>query len=404
VKEVRATVKYPLLGMTKAKFLNEYWQQKPLLVRNALANFNDPLSPDELAGLACEDEIESRLIERRRLRSNQGWRVTWGPLEESRFAELGESNWTLLVQELNRWVPDAALLLEPFAFVPNVRVDDVMVSFATPGGGVGAHVDSYDVFLVQGQGKRLWRVGGEKLEDPAFIPNIALKILRQFTPASEAILESGDMLYLPPGFAHDGIAETECMTYSVGFRAPRTSEVWSAFANDAASRLSDSRILVDPLFRPDADPGEIPLSLRQRVRAMVRSMGTSDRAIDDWYARYSTMIKPDHPAPEVDKPLSQVDLIAHLRFCKGTKAHVARSEEIRFAWIPPQDDAPNELLYYIGGEQLRLPFPSRVATLAQTVARKRRFTAKELLLLVARSDEAEEFLTELFAKGALEFI
>ena len=144
-----------LLGMPVARFMREHWQKKPLLVRGALPGMRDPLTPEELAGLACEDGVESRIVRERG--GARPWEVTWGPHHESFFASLPEDGWTLLVQELNRHVPEAALLLERFAFVPNVRVDDVMVSFAAPGGSVGAHLDSYDVFLVQGMGERRWR-------------------------------------------------------------------------------------------------------------------------------------------------------------------------------------------------------------------------------------------------------
>ena len=199
-------------GMPVAKFLRDYWQKKPLLVRGAFPGFRDPISPDELAGLACEDGVESRIV---REKGKTPWEVTWGPHEESRFTKLPERGWTVLVQEVNRWVPEAALLLDCFAFIPNVRVDDVMVSYAVPGGNVGPHLDSYDVFLVQGQGKRRWKFHTKPTKDVELVPDLDLRVLARFRPDVDEVLEPGDMLYLPPGFAHHGVAVTPCLTYSI---------------------------------------------------------------------------------------------------------------------------------------------------------------------------------------------
>jgi 50S ribosomal protein L16 3-hydroxylase len=380
-----------LLGMSAPRFLAEYWQKKPLLVRSAFRNFQDPLAPDELAGLACEPEVEARLIEHK-----QGWhngvQVSYGPFEESRFATLGKRNWTLLVQEVNRWVPDAALLLEPFSFLPNVRVDDVMVSFAAKGGGVGPHVDSYDVFLLQGKGKRRWRFGTKKERKPDFVEGLDLRILRDFRPSVDKVLEPGDMLYLPPGFAHEGTAETACMTYSIGFRAPRTRELWTSFAHWSAAQASDSAWLTDPKLSAKADPGEVPLALRKRVRALMRSLDTSDAAIDRWYAAYATQLKPDHPLPEPEHAPSAKEI--HAGLIAGQS--VARSEELRFAWMAER--GAKEITWYVGGTELRVPHAS--AALAKLVSKKRRFKGAELRA-VAETKEAKALLQKLFAMGAL---
>ena len=207
-----------ILGMSAARFLREHWQKKPLLVRGAFPALRDPLTPEELAGLSCEEGIESRIVRERGGR--EPWEVTFGPHPESRFASLPARGWTLLVQELNRHVPEAALLLEHFAFLPNVRVDDVMVSYAAPGGSVGPHLDSYDVFLVQGMGERRWKYDTRPTKDTRLRDGLDLRILQRFTPDADEVLRAGDLLYLPPGFAHHGVAVTPCLTYSVGFRAP----------------------------------------------------------------------------------------------------------------------------------------------------------------------------------------
>lgn len=375
--------------MPVSRFMREYWQQKPLLIRGGFSNFRDPLEPDELAGLACESDVESRLVERV---GAKRWNVGWGPFPESRFAKLGKRNWTLLVQEVNRWVPGAAMLLEPFTFIPNVRVDDVMVSFAAPGGGVGAHIDSYDVFLIQGQGQRRWRLGSKREVDPPFVPGLDLRILKHFAPVFDEIVNPGDVLYVPPGFAHEGTAVTPCLTYSVGFRAPRRAELWASFAIEAARRASDANLLVDPQRTPSSDPGAIPMELRQQVRTLVRSLDMSDDAIDRWYARFATMLKPEHPLPTPKRqtPLATV----HTRLRNG--AMLVRSEEVRFAWLPRSRGA---LWLYVGGHEI--PVAGAAVSLAKHIARARRIPGETLLPLL-KSRSSTQLLEQLLAMGAVE--
>src|SRR3990167_5380334 len=213
-----------LLGdITPRQFLTEYWQKKPLLIRAAYPDFTGLLSADELAGLACEEDVQARLVINR-----QGkWQVENGPFDEARFAKLPKRDWTLLVQGVNHHLPEAATLLQRFDFIPHARLDDLMVSYAPDGGGVGPHFDSYDVFLLQGQGKRLWRIRSE--EDLTLVDGAPLRILKNFKTEQEYLLEAGDMLYLPPHVAHWGIAVGDCITYSIGFRAPSAQELATQF-------------------------------------------------------------------------------------------------------------------------------------------------------------------------------
>ncbi|MEP7727882.1 cupin domain-containing protein [Marinomonas primoryensis] len=207
-------------GMTAQTFLNEYWQKKPLLIRAGLVDFNVPLEADELAGMAMEEEVESRIVIEN---GKTPWETQQGPFDESTFATLPEKEWTLLVQAVDHWVPEIQTLKEQFQFLPSWRLDDVMVSYATEGGSVGPHYDQYDVFLAQVAGKRRWQVlAPEEYQDTA-ISDISLHILDNFnaTPDMDWVLEAGDILYLPPNFAHNGRAiDDDCMTYSIGFRAP----------------------------------------------------------------------------------------------------------------------------------------------------------------------------------------
>ena len=241
-----------------AAFLRDSWQKRPLLIKNPWADWQNPLAPDELAGLACEADVESRLIARNGGRANGRLVCEHGPIDATRFGRLGKKHWTLLVQAVDHHVPAVAALIEPFRFVPNWRIDDVMVSYAVDGGGVGAHFDQYDVFLIQGLGIRRWRVGQACDASTALLPHDDLRLLADFTPTAEYWLEPGDMLYLPPGIAHDGVAVgDDCMTYSIGFRAPACSELISDWADHVASQLPQDDRYTDPGLRLQDNPGEI---------------------------------------------------------------------------------------------------------------------------------------------------
>jgi 50S ribosomal protein L16 3-hydroxylase len=242
--------------------MKRHWQRKPLLVRQAFADFKAPLSRSELLSLAAQEEVESRLV----VREEQGrtpWRLRSGPFERRALPAFAKPGWTLLVQGVDLHVQSVADLLAGFRFVPAARLDDLMISYATDQGGVGPHFDSYDVFLLQAQGRRRWRIGRQKAL--ALRDDTPLKILANFEPEAEYVLAPGDMLYLPPRYAHDGIAEGECMTYSVGFRAPKRDEV----ARDLMQRLAeqadeamDDRLYIDPDQAATASPGRIPASLQ----------------------------------------------------------------------------------------------------------------------------------------------
>lgn len=330
--EVSARKDLPL-GMPSARFLREYWQKRPLLIRGAFPAFQPPLSPDDLAGLACMDGALARIVGRcpdcssfqgraergtrnplhevdRKLDSgsrqsrvrnddmdnyrsplpNIRWKVRTGPFDDATFAKLPESNWTLLVQDVDKWDTDTAALLEAFKFIPNWRIDDVMISYATDGGGVGAHVDQYDVFLLQGFGQRRWAIDTRPNPPTAFRENVELKLLREFHPDHAWTLEAGDMLYLPPGIPHDGVAVGECMTFSLGMRAPAASELLLDFTEHLAEVLPESQRYADPDLTPATEPGEIDDAALRRAR---RSLGPiaavlDENAFADWFGGFVT--------------------------------------------------------------------------------------------------------------------
>lgn len=288
-------------GLTPAEFLSEYWHKKPLLIKNAIPNYTGLLSPEELAGLACEDEVQSRIVEE----INGQWHASHGPFDDEDFARLPDKpdpkhRWTLLVQTVNHYLPEASQLLQQFDFIPHARLDDLMVSYAPDGGGVGPHFDSYDVFLLQGQGKRLWRVS--KQTDLELIEGAPLRILKNFDTAQEWLLEAGDMLYLPPQLAHWGIAvsdgKIDCMTYSIGFRAPKNQELATEFLGYMQDKLNQDQLTISGMYE-DADLGlqehaaEISAGMVSKVADILRKIQWSNNDIADFLGSYLSEPKPD---------------------------------------------------------------------------------------------------------------
>jgi len=288
-------------GLTPAEFLSEYWHKKPLLIKNAIPGFKGLLSPEELAGLACEDEVQSRIVEE----IHGQWHASHGPFDDEDFARLPEKpdpkhRWTLLVQSVNHYLPEASQLLQQFDFIPHARLDDLMVSYAPDGGGVGPHFDSYDVFLLQGQGKRLWRVSEQT--DLSLVDGAPLRILKNFDTAQEWLLEAGDMLYLPPHLAHWGIAvsdgKTDCMTYSIGFRAPKNQELATEFLGFMQDKLNQEQITLSGMYE-DADlrlqehAAEISGVMVAKVAETLKRIQWSDNIVADFLGTYLSEPKPD---------------------------------------------------------------------------------------------------------------
>ena len=300
--EVRGRAGLPL-GMPPAAFLRDYWQKHPLLVRQAFPHFEPPIAPDDLAGLACEDGVLARLIVHDRRRDR--WQLKTGPLAEADFATTPPEDWTLLVQDVDKWDADVAALLERFAFLPDWRVDDIMVSYAEPGGGVGAHVDQYDVFLLQGIGQRHWAISTDPSAPKAFRPDLELKQLAQFEPTHEWLLEPGDMLYLPPDVPHDGVAfGGPCMTLSIGMRAPSQAELTGDLADYLAERFDETQRYADPDLMPAGARGEIDAAALARLRrALPLAAALPDESLRDWFGRFITRYRSAQtPAPPPRAP------------------------------------------------------------------------------------------------------
>lgn len=291
-------------GISAQTFLTEYWQRKPLLVRNAFPNWINPLLPDELAGLACEQDIESRVITGSR--ASNKWNVIHGPFQDDSFVEFGEQDWTLLVQATDQWMPDVEYLKQPFRFIPDWRMDDVMTSFAAPNGSVGPHYDQYDVFLIQGDGQRRWRLGQHCDSRTELIPNNDVKILKHFQGTEDWTLNPGDLLYVPPGMAHWGTAITPCMTYSVGFRAPSHAELLSNYSDEIISHLNESIRYNDAGRDNQQNPGEITAQSLNEIKKIVDQLAPDGDLLAKWFGRYITEPKDEGQSYLNDEQAEQV--------------------------------------------------------------------------------------------------
>jgi 50S ribosomal protein L16 3-hydroxylase len=281
----------PLGGLSPQAFLRRYWQKRPLVVRRALPEFRGVIEKAALFALAARDDVESRLVQRQGRR----WQVVHGPLARSRLARAGARDWTLLVNGVNFHSDAAERLLRRFAFIPQARLDDVMVSYAAPGGGVGPHVDSYDVFLVQGPGRRLWRLARARPERRPFrlVANAPLKLIADFRADAEVLLEAGDLLYLPPGWGHDGVALDACCTCSVGFRAPRGAELAAGFLDYLHERGLPDAVYRDPGLRATRHPGRIGGEMVAFAEKTLSRIAWRKPDVRDFIGRFLSTPKPN---------------------------------------------------------------------------------------------------------------
>ncbi|MCE7796673.1 cupin domain-containing protein [Sphingobium sufflavum] len=366
-------------------FLRDYWQQKPLLIRNPWADWHNPLDPDELAGLACEAGVESRLV----TQAGGDWKLEQGPLAEDRFATLGKSAWTLLVQAVDHHVPEVAALIDPFRFIPNWRIDDVMVSYAADGGGVGPHFDQYDVFLVQGLGQRRWRVGPLCDHASPLLPHDDLRLLAEFEAVDEWVLGPGDILYVPPRFAHDGVAVgDDCMTYSIGFRAPARTELMAHWCDHLLAELQEEDRYGDPGLARQANPGEIGADALARLHAMVTERLQDRDAFARWFGEYNSTPK----YPDVDWEPEQWIGADDVRDALSDGQPLCRNPASRFAFIRQAEG----VLLFVDGETFDCT--GDAAALAEAVCAGDGVTPGADL-----SDRALDLIADLVNQGSLAF-
>lgn len=367
-------------------FLRDCWQQKPLLIRSPWNAWSNPLEPDELAGLACEPDAESRIV----TRSGHDWALEHGPFPESRFARQGSDPWTLLVQSVDHHIACVAALLDPFRFVPNWRIDDVMVSYAADGGGVGPHFDNYDVFLVQGLGRRRWELGKLCDDNTALLPHDDLRLLADFNPVEEWILDPGDILYVPPRVAHRGTAiGDDCMTYSIGFRAPSRGELIESWADDLVPDLQEIDRYEDPHLAQQDNPGEISADAITALQGMIAEKVLDRSSFVQWFGRYNTAPK----NPDIDwrpeEPADVDDIGQYL----AEGAPLIRNPASRFSFVR---DTPSSNLLFADGRCF--PCREEVALFAERISAEPRFT-----LAPDTSPATLDLIVSLFNEGSIAF-
>lgn len=287
-------------------FMACYWQQKPVVIRQGFEAFQDLISPNDLAGLAMEDAVESRLI----YQQDDQWQAETGPFES--YKRFGKTGWTLIVQAVNHYSPEVAELVKPFAFIPKWRLDDVMISYATPGGGVGPHIDLYDVFICQGSGQRHWRVGNTGLHRQ-FAAHAALWHTDPFEAIIDTELQPGDILYIPPGFPHEGVSLTESMSYSVGFRAKSGSDMLSGLADYVIDKDLGKTLLADPKRPIAQQQGRIDASDFTLIRANLQNLLDNDTLMADFAGSYFSKTKCALDLQALDEPLEVADVTAMLQ-------------------------------------------------------------------------------------------
>jgi len=324
-------------SLTIRQFLDEYWQKKPLLIRQAFPDFTPELDINDIAGLACDELAESRLITGSW--PHQNWTLRQGPFAEEDLTQLPETDWTLLVQDVEKHYPPVQSLFAAFDFLPAWRFDDLMVSVAAPGGSVGPHVDQYDVFLLQAAGRRKWQIAAEF--DPDLLVGSNLNVLKSFQPEQEWILETGDLLYLPPGVAHHGVALDTGMTWSIGTRAPSSADLLQALGEWLAAHDNEGERFRDGVLSDRPRPGMVDqkalLGLREMLGRAISNKPGFEAFIGAFLSRYRLAHEPAVP----EKEITPMEIEQAVR--EG--AMLRHNPWTRLLWVP---DGENAVLYAAG--------------------------------------------------------
>lgn len=377
-------------GLTPSEFLRNYWQKKPLVIRQAFPGFQCPVSPDELAGLACEEGVESRIV----IENDDGkpWQLHNGPFTPDRFSDLPEQDWTLLVQGLDHWVPEIADLLEHFRFIPNWRLDDIMASYAPKGGSVGPHYDQYDVFLLQAQGHRRWTFGGQCDHTSPRVEGTPLRILSSWEGEETVTLAPGDMLYLPPGIGHHGVAEDDCITLSVGFRAPTIDDILTGFTDFLCGQSDAAEHINDPDLKVQDNPGTIAPEVIDRLNGIIQEKVGNRRQLALWFGQYATAPKSLDIVVPAEEPASEEALAEAI----SAGEQLRWNEGSRFAFYELGEDTA----LFVDGEQYLLKGDARpLAPLLCAAAR----VDMQALSVFAADPALLGLLTTLYNQGSVYF-
>jgi 50S ribosomal protein L16 3-hydroxylase len=376
---------WQLQGFDSAAFISQYWQKKPCVIRNAFPDFESPVSPEELAGLACEEDVHCRLV----IESTETgpWQVSYGPFEEQDFLDLPETHYSLLVSECEKWLPELTDLLDQFRFIPDWRIDDLMISYAPKDGSVGPHVDAYDVFLLQAMGSRRWQFCDSPSQQPELISGLELAILKQFIPDQELVLNPGDMLYLPPGFAHHGIALDRCMTYSIGFRAPTAASALESFALESERLGNQVERYTDTDLELDRHHAEITDTEIEKFKSLATELLQQSHSL--WQDAVGKMLS--------DSPVALPD---------NTDQPVYISDLLSSAWLRHPETrmfyhhSANSIEVYYNGRVHELPQGEAVLEQLQQLCDHREWSAA-LINACIQVEPFEALLIEMASNGAI---
>mgnify|MGYP005841523337 CR=1 FL=1 len=327
-----------------ATFLKDYWQKRPLVIRNALPGFQSPISAEELAGLSLEEEVESRLVIQH---DAQNYELRKGPFDETTYANLPEQDWTLLIQGMDRLIPEVTALLDEFNFLPRWRIDDIMVSYAVTGGNVGPHYDHYDVFLLQAAGKRRWHLTSQDCIESNAIQGVDLRLMQTFTIEDSFDFEAGDILYIPPKWGHHGIAlDDDCMTYSIGYRSYRGQELWDSLGDHLSEEHGFQSLYQDPQWPVNLKPGEITDEAVTQAQALLETALKDPKQLKTWFGRFATQLDPTS-AQQLPDPLTEAETPEFSEFTSAlTEANRFEKDPVcRFAYTQLNE----QTLLYLNG-------------------------------------------------------
>lgn len=389
----------PLGHLSAKQFLSEYWQQKPLVVRGAFADFDMPFSAEELAGLVCETDAPARIISENGFApDHKAWDVKHTPLDDDDFINTPETHWTFLVNDVERYVPELGNLIEPFRFIPDWRIDDLMVSFATDKGSVGPHVDQYDVFLIQGEGKRLWQIDRDPDYDQSCIKGPSLAILEHFNATDEWLLEKGDMLYLPPNIPHHGIADGDCFTFSVGFRAPSNIDLlqnWvDSFSHNPEQLAKFTKRFTDTKRELQGHSGEIAAKDIKNLSTLMLELIESQREnIPVFLGKHLTESKGERPVDQTsDTSILSGSVLEKL----SADQEFERESWLRLAYI--SDENTKNIHLFADGKHIVLQ--DSLKKQIETFCENYYYEAKTLEPLL-ENEEFRQLFQQLIAEGGI---
>jgi 50S ribosomal protein L16 3-hydroxylase len=377
-------------------FLDDYWQKKPIVLKQALPHFTSPLSPEELAGLSLEPEVESRIIIERPTHTPP-WKLRRGPFTDADFSKLPNSHWTLLVQGVDTLIPEIQDLLSLFDFIPQWRVDDIMISYAALHGSVGPHYDDYDVFLLQAKGQRQWHLTTQHCNEHNYLDGVDLRIMKTFNVEQAYTLHPGDILYLPPHVGHHGVSlSDDCMTYSFGYRSYKSLELFTSFCEHLSGEEGSEALYKDPNWRTMSETGALPDAAFQQAKQLLTQMVSDEHRLKNWFGQFATSLDgvAESHLPPTREDVNETDFLADFA---GNK-NLRRNPLCRIAYQPSTKTDPFKL--YINGD----PWQTEgiCHDLMRLVANQRIIPCEQLACFLNR-DENKKFMLELWRLQWLSF-